>query len=229
MGRVMEGMKSCKNLSGLIVMQRVEKPAHLSAISGAETLSTLLSLAPPNARPPFVRVPFHSPLLICYSSGTTGTPKPIVHSVGGVLLNLIKEGRLHDCVSADSTIFQYTTTGWIMYVLQIANMLLGARIVAYDGSPFMPDKTTIVEILGQQHVTVFGTSPRWMQEMAKSGIRPRDTADLSALRTITSTGMVLSDQLFEWVYDFGFPSSIHLINKSGGTDIVSRWVPHPLN
>ncbi|KAH7159404.1 acetoacetate-CoA ligase [Dactylonectria estremocensis] len=220
MGRVMEGMKSCKNLSGLIVMQRVEKPAHLSAISGAETLSTLLSLAPPNARPPFVRVPFHSPLLICYSSGTTGTPKPIVHSVGGVLLNLIKEGRLHDCVSADSTIFQYTTTGWIMYVLQIANMLLGARIVAYDGSPFMPDKTTIVEILGQQHVTVFGTSPRWMQEMAKSGIRPRDTADLSALRTITSTGMVLSDQLFEWVYDFGFPSSIHLINKSGGTDIA---------
>ncbi|KAH6879557.1 acetoacetate-CoA ligase, partial [Thelonectria olida] len=216
----MEGMKSCKNLSGLIVMQRLERPADVSAIPGAETFSSLLSLATGYACPPFIRVPFHAPLLICYSSGTTGTPKPIVHSVGGVLLNLIKEGRLHDSVSANSVIFQYTTTGWIMYVLQIANMLLGARIVAYDGSPFIPDRTTLVKILGQQRVTVFGTSPRWMQEMAKSGISPRDTANLSALRTVTSTGMVLSDQLFEWAYDIGFPPSIHLINKSGGTDIA---------
>ena len=226
MREVMDGMRSCKNLSGLIVMQRLDGFVDTSTIPGSETLSSLLSPATADIFPPFVRVPFHAPLLICYSSGTTGTPKPIVHSVGGVLLNLIKEGCLHDSVSADSVILQYTTTGWIMYVLQVANLLLGARVVAYDGSPFMPDRTTLVKILAQQRVTTFGTSPRWMLEMATSGINPRDISDLSALRTVTSTGMVLSDRLFEWVYDSGFPPSIHLINKSGGTDIVSRGFHH---
>jgi len=226
MREVMDGMRSCKNLSGLIVMQRLDGFVDTSTIPGSETLSSLLSGATADVCPPFVRVPFHAPLLICYSSGTTGTPKPIVHSVGGVLLNLIKEGCLHDSVSADSVILQYTTTGWIMYVLQVANLLLGARVVAYDGSPFMPDRTTLVKILAQQRVTTFGTSPRWMLEMATSGINPRDISDLSALRTVTSTGMVLSDRLFEWVYDSGFPPSIHLINKSGGTDIVSRGFHH---
>lgn len=187
---------------------------------GVETVSALLSSTTAQA-PSFVRIPFHGPFLICYSSGTTGNPKAIVHSVGGVLLNLTKEGRLHESTSANSVVLQYTTTSWIMYVLQVGALLSGARVVLYDGSPLMPDITAFLQIISEQRVTKFGTSPRWMLEMAKNCVSPREIVDLSALKVVTSTGMTLSDQMFEWFYEVGFPRDVHLINMSGGTDIVS--------
>jgi len=128
---------------------------------------------------------------------------------------------LHQEAGPDSIALQYTTTGWIMYLANVAPLILGGRIICYDGSPFQPDLKTFIKIMGEQRITKLGTSPRWMFEMAKNGIRPRDVADLSTLRIVTSTGMVLSDQLFEWFYDEGFPVHTHLANVSGGTDIVS--------
>ncbi|EQB53733.1 acetoacetate-CoA ligase [Colletotrichum gloeosporioides Cg-14] len=170
--------------------------------------------------PEFVRIPFHAPFLIYYSSGTTGIPKAIVHTVGGVILNIVKEGRLHESMSSESVCLQYTTTGWIMYLANVAALLNGARVVMYDGSPFVPDLTSFIRILGEQRVTKLGISPRWMFEVAKNKISPREVTDLSALRIVTSTGMVLSNQLFEWFYDAGFPKHVHLANISGGTDIA---------
>jgi acetoacetyl-CoA synthetase len=230
MADIVEGLKGCSNFEGVVSIPRYEEPRDISRVPKAETLASFLSAAPKNAPlPEFVRVPFHEPFLICYSSGTTGTPKAIVHSVGGILVNYYKEGVLHEGLSSDSVTLQYTTTGWIMYLANCSILLLGGRTVFYDGSPFQPDATILLRIAAEQQVTKLGISPRWMFELAKAGLRPRDMFDLSRLRTVTCTGMVLSEQLFEWFYDVGFPRHTHLANISGGTDIAGCFgIMNPL-
>src|ERR1700761_8943092 len=114
-----------------------------------------------------------------------------------------------------------TTTGWIMYLASVQALLMGCRMVIYDGSPFVPNLTNLIKLVGQEKVTHLGTSPKYLQMLQTNGVIPKKVADLSALKVITSTGMVLSDQLFEWVYDEGFPPSVHLDNISGGTDLAA--------
>ncbi|KAF6824895.1 acetoacetyl- synthase [Colletotrichum plurivorum] len=221
MADVVSGMKSCPSFTSLVSIPRFANPYDVSSATKTETWDAFLSSAAPSAPPPpFVRVPFHAPFLIYYSSGTTGIPKAIVHTVGGVVLNIVKEGRLHESMTSDSVCLQYTTTGWIMYLANVAALLTGARVVMYDGSPFVPDLSSFVRILGEQRVTKLGISPRWMFELAKNKVSPREVTDCSSLQIVTSTGMVLSDQLFEWFYDAGFPKHVHLANISGGTDIA---------
>jgi acetoacetyl-CoA synthetase len=221
MAEIVDGLKGCSEFTGVVAIPRFSEAKDVSKVPKAETMASFLGRAASRPPPPFVLVGFNEPLLICYSSGTTGTPKAIVHSAGGLMLNYFKEGRLHEEQGPDTVGLQYTTTGWIMYVASAGQLLFGSRAVMYDGSPFQPDVGVLVRILGEQKVTKFGTSPRWMLELAKRGLSPREMADLSSLRIVTSTGMVLSDQLFEWFYDNGFPPHVHLSNISGGTDIVS--------
>lgn len=219
MTEIVEGLNECTAFDSVISIPRFSEARDISSVPKAETLASLL--ASTNKPPPdFVRIAFHEPSLICFSSGTTGMPKAITHSVGGLLISYAKEGRLHEDFRPSDTGLQYTTTGWIMYVANAAILLFGARSVFYDGSPFIPDVTVLIKILGEQKVTKFGTSPRWMFEVAKNKIRPRELVDLSNLRIVTCTGMVLSDQLYEWFYDEGFPAHVHLANISGGTDIA---------
>jgi acetoacetyl-CoA synthetase len=221
MAEVVEGLKECSNFEGVVSIRRFAEPRDISRVPRAETLDSFLSAAKAtDPLPEFVRLGFHEPFLVCYSSGTTGIPKAIVHSVGGILINYFKEGRLHENRGPDSVTLQYTTTGWIMYLSNVGVLLFGGRTVFYDGSPFQPDPTILVRVAAEQKVTKLGVSPRWMFELAKLGIRPRDMADLSHLQIVTCTGMVLSEQLFEWFYDVGFPRHVHLANISGGTDIA---------
>lgn len=220
MAEVEAGMKGCDQYQGIVSIRRFRDALDISGIPRAQTLDKFLRERSPTV-PPIVRLEFHEPILICYSSGTTGIPKAIVHSVGGILINLIKEGMIQEGCSPDQVGLQYTTTGWIMYLANVSQLVIGARAVFYDGSPFQPDLQTFVKLIGDQKVTKLGISPRWMFEIAKAGISPREITDLSNLRVVTSTGMVLSDQLFEWFYDTGFPAHTHLANISGGTDIVS--------
>ena len=220
------GMEACDQFKGLVAIRRFQDALDVSGIPRTQTLRAFLDQRGTRVPPPIVRVAFHDPFLVCYSSGTTGIPKAIVHSVGGALLSFVKEGRLHEDAGPDTVALQYTTTGWIMYLASVTALVIGARVVLYDGSPFQPDLATFVRLVGDQRCTKLGISPRWMHEFAKAGLSPRELTDLSALRTVSSTGMVLSDQLFEWFYDKGFPAHVQLTNISGGTDIVSAFADY---
>ncbi|KAJ5174261.1 Acetoacetyl-CoA synthetase [Penicillium canariense] len=227
---ISHGMDAVSEFQGVVSLPRFpSEPADINSIPRGWTLSSFLSKAGGRDRLEFERIHFRDPFLVVYSSGTTGQPKCIVHSVGGVLLNAFKEGSLHTEFGPQSVALQYTTTGWIMYLSAIQTLLFGARAVLYDGSPFLPDVTSLVTLAAQERVTHLGISPRWLQELQRAKIRPREMVDLSALKVVTSTGMVLRDALFEWFYDEGFPSHTRLNNISGGTDIAGCFgIGNPL-
>lgn len=116
-----------------------------------------------------------------------------------------------------------------MYLASIQSLISGSRSIFYDGSPFIPSPQAFLSILSTQRVTDFGTSPRFLHELQKQNIIPRKDFDLSALRSVCTTGMVLSDALFEWFYDTAFPTSVHLRNISGGTDLAGCFgIMNPL-
>lgn len=208
----------------MVAIQRFAKPYDTSSIPGVIRQEDFLYQTPDLTIPEFVRIGFQDPFVVYYSSGTTGIPKAIVHAVGPLLLNGSKQSRLHRDETEDEVGLQYTTTGWIMYMSSIGLMASGARAVLYDGSPFLPDKTILLRIVEQQKVTVLGISPRWIGEIMKAKISPREVADLSSLRGVVSTGMVLPDIMFDWFYDVGFPKHTHLCNIAGGTDVAGCFV-----
>ena len=222
-------MKGCSNFESVIVVKRFVKPNDTSNVPRTERLEAFLNAGKPSP-PPIVRVGFQDPMVVFYSSGTTGTPKAIVHGVGPLLMGMKKDGILHRDLKPHDVALQYTTTGWIMYVASVGHSLCGGRVVFYDGSPFLPDLKVLLRVVSEQKVNVFGTSPKWLAEMMKNGIVPKKEVDLSSLKALTSTGMVLPDQIFEWFYDHGFPETVQLGNFSGGTDIVSNdaILPSPL-
>ncbi|KAJ5544512.1 AMP-dependent synthetase/ligase [Penicillium sp. DV-2018c] len=218
---IVQGMGSVSEFEGVVSIPRfTARPEDISSIPRTIALAEYLSKAGGNENLEFTRVAFRDPFLVVYSSGTTGQPKCIVHSVGGVLLNGIKEGKLHSELGPDCVTLQYTTTGWIMYMGTVQALLFGVRAVLYDGSPFIPGITALIDIAAQEKVTHLGISPRWLHELQQAKIKPREIRDLSSLRLVTSTGMVLRDELFEWFYDEGFPTHVRLNNISGGTDIA---------
>ncbi|MEJ0098539.1 MAG: acetoacetate--CoA ligase [Pseudomonadota bacterium] len=180
--------------------------------------------------PPPQRLPFNSPLFVLYSSGTTGKPKAIVHGAGGTLLQHRKEHLLHTDVRPGDRVFYYTTTGWMMWNWLVSALASQATIVLYDGSPTFPDNDALWRLAAEERINVFGTSPRFLAAMEKAGVRPRDTHDLSALRTILSTGSPLAANQFDYVYAAIAPD-VQLASISGGTDIVScfclgvPWLP----
>lgn len=212
MTQVVSGLKKdCSAFAGAVAIPRFQGHAKdVSKVPNTETWASLHSQTQGAQPPPFTRIPFHEPFLVCYSSGTTGAPKAIVHTVGGLMLSLYKEGALHEGLGPDSVTLQFTTTGWIMYVTNIGVLVLGARAILYDGSPLTPDPTVLIKILSKYKATKLGTSPRWMLELAKRGISPKEVADLSSLKIVLSTGMVLSDRkyLLESLSYLSPPSSL---------------------
>ncbi|EWZ93398.1 acetoacetate-CoA ligase [Fusarium oxysporum f. sp. radicis-lycopersici 26381] len=220
---VVEGMKECPSFQGAIIVQRFDSPHDTSQIPKTQRLESFLSSAP-STPPPIERVGFQDPMVVYYSSGTTGTPKAIVHGVGPILVSVAKEAILHREITPKDVALQYTTTGWIMYLASVTRLAFGGRTVFYDGSPFVPDRSVLLRIVEEQRVTNLGISPRWLGELMKEGIVPQKEADLSSLTAVQSTGMVLKEQVFDWFYDGAFPTNIKLANFSGGTDIAACFV-----
>jgi acetoacetyl-CoA synthetase len=169
---------------------------------------------------PFNRLPFDHPLYIMFSSGTTGVPKCIVHGAGGTLLQHLKELRLHSDVKPEDRIFYYTTCGWMMWNWLVSGLAAGATLLLYDGSPFHPDGNILFDYADAEGMTLFGTSAKYLDALKKAGLKPRQTHDLSSIRTLCSTGSPLAPETFDYVYR-EIRQDLCLASISGGTDIVS--------
>ncbi|MCW2537202.1 MAG: acetoacetyl-CoA synthase [Modestobacter sp.] len=196
-----------------------------SVAPGAVRLADLVASVPAEPRAgSWPRLPFDHPLWVMFSSGTTGPPKAMVHGAGGSLITHVKEHRLHNDLRPRDTLYFHTTTAWMMWNWQLSALAVGAHVVLYDGAVTGPE--TLWELVAAHGVTVFGTSPAYLQLCQDEGYRPRDAVDLSRVRAVLSTGAVLHEWQFAWVADA--VGAMPLQSISGGTDIIGCFVlGHP--
>jgi acetoacetyl-CoA synthetase len=171
----------------------------------------------------FEQLPFDHPLYILYSSGTTGVPKCIVHGAGGTLIQHLKEHQLQCDIHPGDRVFYFTTCGWMMWNWLVSALASQATLLLYDGSPFHPDGNVLFDFADEAGITLFGTSAKYIDAVAKAGLRPRETHRLDSVRTMTSTGSPLAPESFDFVYEH-IKRDIHLASISGGTDIISCFV-----
>ncbi len=166
----------------------------------------------------FEQMPFDHPLYIMYSSGTTGLPKCMVQCAGGILIHHIKELMLHTDIKREDNLFYFTTCGWMMWNWMVSTLALGATITLFDGSPFHPGPEALWKLAGDEKVTVFGTSAKYLAAVEAAGCKPKEEFDLSALKAVLSTGSPLSEESFDFVYR-DVNSNVCLSSISGGTDL----------
>lgn len=220
-GAVAEIQAALPTLQATIFVPYLDPAATPEGLSGTVLRWDDLPPAPAPLR--FEPVPFAHPLWVLYSSGTTGLPKPIVHSQGGILIQHLKELSLHLNLKPGDRFFWFTTTGWMMWNLLVSGLLVGATVLLYDGSPAYPDLGALWRFAEQSGTTFFGTSAGYITALMKSDVEPGAQYDLSRLVGLGSTGSPLPPEGFEWVYAHVKPD-IWLASVSGGTDVCGCFV-----
>ena len=146
-----------------------------------------------------------------------------MHSVGGTLLNHVKEHQLHCDIQPEDRVFYYTTCGWMMWNWHVSTLASGACLVIFDGSPMYPNYKVLWNLAKNAQVSLFGTSAKYLEAMEKAGYSTQDSDPLPSLKTICSTGSVLYPEQFDYVYQH-LKKDVHLASISGGTDICGCFV-----
>lgn len=220
--RAAEFLSQLPSVEEVLVIPYISETPDVSKLPNARNIDDVIA-ANIGAALQFERVPFNHPLYIMFSSGTTGVPKCIVHGQGGTLLQHLKEHRLHSDVKHGDRVFYFTTCGWMMWNWLVSGLGSGATLLLYDGSPFAPDGNILFDFAQAEKCTFFGTSAKYIDACLKAGIDPIRTHDLSAMRTVGSTGSPLVPESFDYVYEH-IKKDVCLSSLSGGTDIVSCFM-----
>lgn len=224
LGRVAQIAQDLPSVRRVVVVPYVCSDGHdVSAVRNGVMLNDFVAPFRTQDRIQFERLPFDHPLVIMYSSGTTGVPKCIVHGAGGALLQHLKEHRLHGDVKLGDRLFYFTTCGWMMWNWLVSGLASEATVLLYDGSPFLDRGAILFDYADVEGITHFGTSAKFIDAVAKVGLTPVSSHRLESLRVMFSTGSPLVSEGFDFVYG-RIKGDLQLASISGGTDILSCFV-----
>ena len=216
---VKQVISALPSLEKIIIIDRIGA----EEIEGTVTWEDIITNNHSDGAIEFTRVPFEHPMWVLYSSGTTGVPKAITHSQGGILMEHLKYLTFHNNVKKGERCFWYTTTGWMMWNYIQSALLTGGTVVLYDGSPAWPQTDALWQLAENTGINHLGTSAGYIIASMKEGLEPSKKYDLSSLLSIGSTGSPLPPEGFEWIYS-KLKSDIWLTSISGGTDVCSAFV-----
>jgi acetoacetyl-CoA synthetase len=216
LARIRQILEQIDTVEKVVVIPYTQTDPDIGGIKGCVLFGDFTATSPSPLE--FRQLPFAHPLYIMYSSGTTGLPKCMVQSAGGILLQQMKEHLLHTDLRREDTLFYFTTCGWMMWNWLVCGPSVGATLVLYDGNPFHPGPETLWRMAEEENITVFGTSAGYLAALMATGLKPNEKFDLSALRALLSTGSPLSVEGFEFVYR-DIKNDLQLASISGGTDI----------
>ncbi|EXJ89956.1 acetoacetate-CoA ligase [Capronia epimyces CBS 606.96] len=216
-------VSTAKKLEGIVLRLSVRPEVFVVPVtptrSKIPTIYDFLQRSSQSDELTFTRVPFNSPLMICYSSGTTGAPKCIVHQ-HGLIIQVKKISAIHNSLGQGDVIMQYSSTSWVVFYVMCGHLTAGATLVVYNGSPLFPDAKQLLRICERYKVAFLGASPRLLLEIEMSKTIAKEEFDLSALRLVYTTGAPLSVEQYRWFYRT-FPSTVHICNTAGGTDTAT--------
>ncbi|MBN1574085.1 MAG: acetoacetate--CoA ligase [Deltaproteobacteria bacterium] len=215
--KIADILKDLPSIEKVVVVPYTEENADISGVRNSVHLKDFMS-DEKGLKIEFEQVPFDHPLYIMYSSGTTGLPKCMVQSVGGILVHHMKELMLHSDLKPEDRIFYFTTCGWMMWNWLTTSLAVGATIILFDGSPFYPDPGALFTLAEDVKMTHFGTSARYLAAVEKEELKTQGKYDLSELRCMMSTGSPLNEEQFDYVYR-DIKEDMCLSSIAGGTDL----------
>ncbi len=215
--RVSTILKDLPSIEKVVVIPYTEEDPDISSIPNAVYYRNFKS-NDPHIEIEFEQLPFDHPLYIMFTSGTTGLPKCMVQSAGGILVHHLKELMLHTDVKREDKIFYFTTCGWMMWNWLVSSLGLGASLILFDGNPFYPNPGALWKLAQDEKMTILGTSAGYISAIMGTNVKPSRDYDLSSLKTLTSTGSPLSVEGFEFVYR-EVKGDIQLSSISGGSDL----------